>query len=58
MSGAVEGAHRGHPDFRSGGRIFATLRPGLESGMVALTPQQQQEFIQAHPDTFSPEAGV
>jgi hypothetical protein len=58
MDGAVEGAHMGHPDFRARGRIFATLRPELKSGMVGLTPEQQQEFIQAHPGTFSPEVGA
>jgi hypothetical protein len=38
MEGAVEGAHMGHPDFRANGRIFATLYPDGQSGMVKLTP--------------------
>jgi hypothetical protein len=25
LTGAIESAHHGHPDFRVGGRIFATL---------------------------------
>lgn len=58
MTGAVEGAHMGHPDFRANGRIFATLRPELASGMVGLTPGQQQEFLDAHPAAFSPEVGA
>ena len=58
MTGAVEGAHMGHPDFRANGRIFATLHPGFATGMVKLTPDQQQEFIRAHPAVFSPEAGA
>ena len=58
MTGAIEGAHMDHPDFRANGRIFATLRPELASGMVSLTPDQQQEFIDAHPATFSPEVGA
>jgi hypothetical protein len=58
MNGAVEGAHMGHPDFRANGRIFATLRPELASGMVSLTPEQQQQFIQSHPAVFSPEVGA
>ena len=58
LTGAIEGAHMGHPDFRAGGRIFATLHPGLEAGMVKLTPDQQQEFMRDHPEVFSPEAGA
>ena len=58
MTGAIEGAHMGHPDFRANGRIFATLRPELASGMVGLTPEQQQQFIQAYPAAFSPEVGA
>ena len=37
MDGAVEGAHMGHPDFRANGKIFATLHPDLQTGMVKLT---------------------
>ncbi len=56
--GAVEGAHMGHPDFRTGGRIFATLHGDLRHGMVVLTPDQQQELIRREPAIFSPEAGA
>jgi len=50
----------GHPDFRiaAGGRIFATLHAGGKTGMVALTPGQQQQFIDAHPGMFAPESGA
>ena len=58
MDGAIEGAHMGHPDFRVHNRIFATLHPDLESGMVALTPDQQQRVGRAHPAAFAPEAGA
>ena len=60
MSGAVEGAHMGHPDFRAGlgGRIFATLHEGSEAGMIKLTPEQQRHFIDAHPAMFTPENGA
>lgn len=58
LTGAIEGAHMGHPDFRAGGRIFATLHSGDKTGMVKLTPEQQQEFIAAHPLIFEPEAGA
>ena len=48
MKDASEGAHMGHPDFRVGGRIFATLGyPDAKWGMVALTPEQQEEARRA-----------
>jgi hypothetical protein len=58
MEGAVEGAHMGHPDFRVNNRIFATLHHDREVGMVALTPDQQEQFTRAHPDAFAPESGA
>ena len=58
MEGAVEGAHMGHPDFRVNNRIFATLHDDREFGMVALTPDQQEQFMRAHPDAFAPESGA
>lgn len=47
-----------HPDFRAHGRIFATLSPDAEWGMVTLTPEQQQEFVRAEPGTFVPAKGA
>jgi hypothetical protein len=58
MKGAIESAHMGHPDFRANGRIFATLHHDRQWGMVKLTPEQQQEFMRASPDAFTPEAGA
>ncbi len=55
---AIEAAHMGHPDFRVGGKIFATLaypRPGL--GMVILTPEQQELFVRSEPKAFTPVSG-
>ena len=52
---AVEASHMGHPDFRVGGKIFATLGAEGERapwGMVRLTPEQQAAFIEAEPDVF------
>ena len=44
-----------HPDFRVGGRIFATLGyPDEEWGIVKLTPDEQANFIRADPDVFRP----
>jgi hypothetical protein len=58
MEGAVEGAHMDHPDFRVNNRIFATLHHDREFGMVALSPDQQKQFMGAHPDAFTPESGA
>jgi hypothetical protein len=44
----------GHPDFRVGKRIFATLaHPDQERAMVKLTPEQQLVAIEHKPSTFS-----
>jgi hypothetical protein len=58
MKGAVEGAHMGHPDFRANGKIFATLYPDGERGMVKLTPEQQQDFISGGDGVFAPASGA
>ncbi len=58
MKDAVERSHMGHPDFRAHGRIFATLHPDHEWGMVKLTPAQQRTFVREHPDMFAPENGA
>ena len=58
MDGVVEGAHMNHPDFRINGRIFATIYPDGQHGMVKLTPDQQREFMQAHPAMFEPASGA
>ena len=54
---AAESAHMGHPDFRVGGKIFATLGPRGAWGMVKLTPQQQAVFVAAQPAIFQPVKG-
>ncbi len=55
---ASESAHRGHPDFRVGGRIFATLGyPTRAWAMVKLTPEQQELFVRSRPATFQPVPG-
>jgi hypothetical protein len=56
---AVESAHMAHPDFRVGGKIFATLGyPDKSWGMVKLFADQQQVFIKADPKVFVPAAGA
>jgi hypothetical protein len=54
---ALEGAHMGHPDFRVGGKIFATLGPDGTWGMVKLTPDQQAVLIGAEPRVYEPVKG-
>lgn len=54
----VEQAHMGHPDFRVGGKIFATLGPDEDWGMAKLTPDQQTSFIRTWPDVFKPASGA
>ena len=59
LEGTVEHAHHGHPDFRVGGRIFASLGyPDKNWGMVVLVPEQQQRFVADHPGVFVPAAGA
>src|SRR5271168_3886557 len=56
---ATEGAHMDHPDFRVGGKIFATLGyPEMGVGMVKLFPDQQKEFVRAEPKVFAPVNGL
>ena len=50
---AIESAHMHHPDFRVGGRIFATLGyPDENSAMVKLSPDDQKEFVRTSPGVF------
>lgn len=59
ISGAIESSHMNHPDFRIGGKIFASLGyPDQEHGMVKLTPVQQRSFLKKAPEVFDPCAGA
>ena len=59
IPGAVEASHMNHPDFRIGGRIFATLGyPDDHFGMVKLSPADQRLFIEKAPAVFAPCAGA
>jgi len=50
---AVEAAHMGHPDFRVGGKIFATLGyPDQGRGVLILSPEEQQELFSRYPEMF------
>jgi hypothetical protein len=55
---ATEGAHMEHPDFRVGGKIFASLGyPDSNWGVVKLTPEEQATFVGDLPDAFQPVKG-
>jgi hypothetical protein len=58
LEGAKESSHMGSPDFRVGGRIFATLASQRQGyGNLMLTPDQQAMFVEEAPDLFLPVAG-
>jgi hypothetical protein len=58
LEGAEEGSHMGSPDFRVGGRIFATLAAEAQGyGNLMLTPDQQAMFVSEAPDIFIPVHG-
>ena len=58
LEGTEESSHMGQPDFRVGGRIFATLASQhLGYGNLMLTLEQQEAFVQELPDVFLPIAG-
>ena len=53
LEGAEEHSHMGAPDFRVGGRIFATLASQEQGfGNLMLTPEQQAAFIEELPEVF------
>lgn len=58
LDGAEESSHMGNPDFRVGGKIFATLAAAQHGyGNVKLTPEMQAEFVREHSQVFVPVAG-
>src|ERR1035437_1152408 len=58
LEGAEESSHMGAPDFRVGGRIFATLASQRQGyGNLMLTPELQAEFVEELPGVFLPVAG-
>jgi hypothetical protein len=59
FAGAEESGHMGHPDFRVRGKVFATLgHPDSGWAMVALMPEQQEDFIALAPAAFRPANGA
>ena len=58
LPGVEEGAHMGHPDFRVGGRIFATLWVDEERVVLKLPAEHQTLVVEAEPDLFEPVPGA
>jgi hypothetical protein len=59
MPDAVENAHGGHPDFRAGGRVFASLGyPDAAWAVVKLSPEQQEMLVASAPEIFVPVKGT
>jgi hypothetical protein len=58
FEGAEESSHRGSPDFRVGGKIFATLAMQKQGyGNLKLTLGQQADFVGELPEVFLPIPG-
>ena len=55
---AVEGSHMGHADFRVGGKVFASLGPDEDWGMVKLGPDDQADLIDEDAAVYRPAAGA
>lgn len=53
-----ERSHMGHPDFRVGGKIYATIAPDGDRGMAKLTAEQQEFFLRTEPKVFEPASGA
>ena len=53
-----ERKHMNHPDFRVGGKIFATMGyPDKTRAMVKVTPVEQGMLVEAEPEVFTPVKG-
>ncbi|HTO73438.1 MAG TPA: hypothetical protein VMJ30_06450 [Gemmatimonadales bacterium] len=58
LEGVEERSHMAHPDFRVGGRIFATMGyPKAGWAMVRLTSADQDAFVQMKSGAFLPVKG-
>jgi len=54
-----ESEHMDHPDFRVGGKIFATLGyQDKEHAMVVLPPDEQARLVRAHAKVFAQAKGA
>lgn len=58
MPGAEELAHMEHPDFRVGGKIFASLTKDEKVGTLKLTPEIQATILDDSSGAFFAAAGA
>jgi hypothetical protein len=52
LPGAEERSHHGHPDFRVGGKIFASLFPEKGTSGLRLSREEAVAVAAAHPEAF------
>lgn len=58
FSSVIESSHMSHPDFRVGGKIFATLGyPDKNYGVVVVAPPEQARLVRKNPEAFSAAKG-
>jgi hypothetical protein len=56
---SIESSHMEHPDFRTAGKVFATLGyPRDGWAMVVLAPEEQAVVTAAYPEVFVPAKGA
>ena len=48
----------GHPDFRVRGKIFASLGPNEDWGMVKLPPDEQADLLEEDTEVYQPASGA
>jgi hypothetical protein len=48
----------GHADFRVGGKVFASLGPDEDWGMVKLPPDEQADLVGDESGAYKPAAGA
>lgn len=58
VEGATEGRHQSGPDFRLGGKIFASLQDAKGTAGLRLTPDEQALVLQNAPGAFHPASGA
>lgn len=58
LPATVEGTHMQHPDFRIDNKIFATLGPAGNWGMVKLRPEDQVRLVRSNRQVWQPATGA
>jgi hypothetical protein len=58
LDGVMEQAHMNHPDFRTNGRIFASLLGNEQRAGLNLSADEQREFLDRYPGVFEPASGA